>query len=136
MSLSKIQERPSRTARAGSGLLHLADLTGTVTLRRMPDRAPLGERVSERVSADAVGRRGRFFGGAVPIPIRTRLPLRKTYRAGAIESRCADADLDAPPKAEVGTQGLGQGAHFGTATIGQVSHRNWVGEQMVTESWP
>ncbi len=60
---ARSQERPSWTGRAGSGLLHRAVLPKSVSLRRMPDRATLGERVSSRISANAVGRRGHFPEG-------------------------------------------------------------------------
>ncbi len=76
------QERYSPTGRAGSGLLHRAVFPKTVSVRRMPDRAPLGERVSSRISANAVGRRGYFPQGAVFLRIRPCCPLREMRRAG------------------------------------------------------
>ncbi len=59
---------------AGSGLLHPAVLPEPVPLRRMPDRAPHGERAGNRVSGDAVGRRGHFSEGRFPLNFRHEAP--------------------------------------------------------------
>ncbi len=62
-------------------------------------RATLGAAVSNRVSADAVGRRGRFPEGRPPPQPEKCCPLREMHRAGAIGGPGIGSDLNAPPKA-------------------------------------
>ncbi len=69
----------------------------TVALRERLCGATLGERASNRVSASAVGRRGRFPEGRV-LPIPETTPLREMTERGR----------EADPKAGVGEQVPGQ----------------------------
>ena len=73
---------------AGSGLLHRAVFSSTVSMRRMPDRAPLGPALNGRVSANAVGRHSFFLRARVVVASDTSLRARRKDDAGAPEG-CA-----------------------------------------------
>ena len=61
----QIPRAPLSGGGAGSGLLHQAALPKPVPLRRMPDRAPLGECVGDRVSRLRRRPPRSFSGGAI-----------------------------------------------------------------------
>jgi len=75
----------------------------------MPCRATLGERVCDRVLANAVGRRGLFPEGRGCLQISKMSPLRKRTERGR----------EATPKAGDGEQAPGQQ----TASTGRVRNQ-------------
>ncbi len=89
-------------------MLSWGTLPAKATPRTTSGVAIPGEYLSNRISADAVGRRGHFPQGAIPSRFLCPSPLREMRRAGGPK---------ALPKAGVGLQSPGQPGRPGTDVV-------------------
>ena len=92
-----------KTGVRGAPSLHRAELPFKQSMRRRATPGTHGGDVSNRVMADAVGRRGHFSQGRCS-PDFDSVALVGNDRAGAVGHRRAHGNLNAPPKAGDGNQ--------------------------------